>query len=106
MAKKKPKVFAVHGYETGDGLHRVHSGTDFNRKGATRKFKSWTAAENYARKRAKKLGLKSYMVDTPHRPHVVVKLDKKSVKKKTKKKTKKKKRKRMSPWQVFDFFVG
>ena len=81
MTKRKA-VFAVHKWETGDGKHHVHSGTDFNRKGATRRFTSWTRAEKYARKRAKELGLKSYIVDTPKRPHVTVRLSTKKRKRK------------------------
>ena len=67
----KPVVFALHNWETGDGYHRVSVGSTI------RRFRKWSKAEAFAKKRAKKLGLDSYIVDTPKRAHVKIKLLKK-----------------------------
>jgi len=72
MATSKYWVFAVHKWETTDEKHHVTSGTD--KKHKTKKFKNWENAEIFAKKRAKKLRLKSYQVDTPSRPHKFMKV--------------------------------
>jgi len=66
-------VFAVHSWETADGRH--HNVTvSVGGKEKTRRFLLWRKAEAYANSQAKKLGLKKYQVDTPKRPHVMVKV--------------------------------
>jgi len=69
----KNDVFAVHGWETMDGKHSVHV---WNNKGrmTTKVFKDWEDAEDYAQKSALRLGKTSYQVDTPSRPHVMVRI--------------------------------
>ena len=64
------KVFAVHKWETCDGLHAVHFGENLNAEGNTKRFKSWKDAEAFANKKAVELGLTHYQIDTPEEPHV------------------------------------
>lgn len=79
QAKKKKKVkstkkwvFAVHNWETGDGYHHVTTG--IGKKTITKRFRKWNKAEQFARNKAKALGLRSYQIDHPDKPHTLVKL--------------------------------
>lgn len=77
MIAKKSSVFAVHKWETDDD--RYHEVTVWERgksdKGITKRFNEWSAAERYAKREAFRLGLRTYMVDTPQRPHAIIKMD-------------------------------
>lgn len=66
-AKGKKWVFAVHNWETGDGYHHVTCGKGKSYR--TKRFRNWTKAEQYAKASAKRRHLRSYIVDTPQRPH-------------------------------------
>lgn len=73
-AKKSAKkwVFAVHNWETGDGYHHVTFGT--NHHTTTKRFRKWSKAEQFARSKAKALGLRSYQIDHPSKPHKTVRV--------------------------------
>jgi hypothetical protein len=71
------RVFALHNWETGSKYHVVTVNPDKKRdwrKAIEKKFTKWKDAEKYAQRMAKKLHLRGYKVDTPDRPHVIVKL--------------------------------
>ena len=70
----KRDVFAVHLWETADG--KTHQVTVWDKKGRAKtiRFKDWEDAESYAQQQAKRLGIRSYQVDTPSRPHIRMKL--------------------------------
>jgi len=75
VSKKEVKkdVFAVHDWETSSGGHDV---TVWDKKGKeeTKTFEDWEDAEIYAQEQAKKMGNRDYLVDTPSRPHVVMRI--------------------------------
>lgn len=66
-------IFAVHKFETGSGKNEVTIGKGDKFK--TKTFKEWESAEAFAHKKAKELKLKSYQVDTPSRPHKIIKVN-------------------------------
>ena len=69
----KKWVFAVHKYESSDGVrHDVAYGRGKNYK--VRRFKKWTLAQKFAAQKAKDMGMTQYQIDTPRRPHVMIKL--------------------------------
>jgi len=70
----KNEVFAVHNWETATG--KTHDVKVWDKRGRmrTKRFKDWEDAELYSQAMAMKLGIKSYQVDTPSRPHVRMKL--------------------------------
>ena len=76
MAKLKRKVhsvFAVGNWETSSGFHEV---TVFYPSGAerTKKFRIWASANKYAKEQTVRLGLRSYVIDTPKNPHTQIRI--------------------------------
>ena len=71
----KNTVFAVHNYETCDDMHHVsilNDQCDFANMAF--KFKNWQEAERFAKSAAEGLGLKTYTIDEPARPHKKIKV--------------------------------
>jgi len=62
---RRKSVFLVHGYETYNGKHNVHFGSDFNRKGNTKQFKRISDAKKFAEKKAIEQGNRNYLADLP-----------------------------------------
>lgn len=71
LTKNSNWVFAVHSYETGDSKHHVSYKN--GGKTITKGFATWGAANRFANLQAKKQGLSEYQIDTPNRPHKMVK---------------------------------
>lgn len=65
MARKKG-VFLVHRSETASGKrHSVHFGRDFNNPKNTKSFKELATAKKFALNKARKIGVKSVLMDLP-----------------------------------------
>lgn len=65
---KTRTIFAVHKWETLDGLHHVHLWYDSD-EAISFYFKNWRDAKKFASLAAKGLDLKMYTIDEPARPH-------------------------------------
>ncbi len=65
VALKKKTVFLVHGFETYDGKHSVHFGKDLNKPSNTKQFKKISDAKRFAINKARKIGVKSVLMDLP-----------------------------------------
>ena len=65
MALKKNSVFLVHKFETATGGHNVHFGKDLNKKKNTKVFKKLSDAKKFAINKARKLGVRTVLMDLP-----------------------------------------
>ena len=64
MVRKK-SVFLVHKFETDGNKHSVHFGRDLNKPSNTRRFTKLSDAKTFAVNKARKIGVKSVLMDLP-----------------------------------------
>ncbi len=64
MVRRK-SVFLVHKFETGSGKHDVHFGRDLNNPKNTKRFNKLSDAKRFALNKARKIGVKSVLMDLP-----------------------------------------
>lgn len=62
---RKKTVFLVHKFETSNNKHNVHFGRDLNKPGNTKSFSKLSDAQKFAINKAKKIGVKSVLMDLP-----------------------------------------
>jgi len=66
MALKRKTVFLVHKFETSDGKkHNVHFGRNLNNPKNTKRFTKLSVAKKFALNKARKMGVKSVLMDLP-----------------------------------------